>query len=257
MDSKPHYLETALRIVYNGGTMATSLSKPRLRRTTEPVPRKPTLAELVTEQLREEIISGQLMAGTMVAEIPTAERLGVSRVPVREATLVLERDGLLVFEGRGRCRVRTLAPRDFQEIYDVRVMLECESFRLAARNHTPSDLEKMEANIQKMSRARSLAQTTLLDIEFHDLIVAASRHSRVQHLWGAMRGQVQLFTAALQREVFHVMTTVREAAVKAHKDCLRVIQTQDEAAATQAARAHLIAWREWLQTNRPTEEDDR
>ena len=69
---------------------------------------KQTLSDGVAGQLREEIISGNLPPGAMLAEIPTAERLGVSRVPVREALLVLERDGLLVFDERGRCRVRAL-----------------------------------------------------------------------------------------------------------------------------------------------------
>ena len=50
---------------------------------------KQTLGERVARRLREEIISGDLRPGAMLAEIPTAERLGVSRVPVREALLVL------------------------------------------------------------------------------------------------------------------------------------------------------------------------
>ena len=74
---------------------------------------KQTLGDGVARRLREEIISGNLLPGAMLAEIPTAERLGVSRVPVREALLVLERDGLLVFDERGRCRVRTLTARRF------------------------------------------------------------------------------------------------------------------------------------------------
>ncbi|MGV3606323.1 MAG: GntR family transcriptional regulator [Planctomycetaceae bacterium] len=229
--------------------MPTSTPSSRRRSLAVKAERQPTLAEQVTERLREEIISGQLVPGSMMAEIPTAERLGVSRVPVREATLVLERDGLLVFEGRGRCRVRALAPRDFQEIYDVRLLIEQESFRLAAKRHRDEDLAAMEANIQKMSRARSMGQTTLLDIEFHDLIVATSGHTRLQHLWRTMRGQIQLFTAALQREVFFVMTTVREAAVMAHRDCLKVIATRDEEAASRSAADHLVAWREWLETH--------
>lgn len=229
--------------------MPTTTPSSRRRNLAVSAERQPTLAEQVTERLREEIISGTLVPGSMMAEIPTAERLGVSRVPVREATLVLERDGLLVFEGRGRCRVRALAPRDFLEIYDVRLLIEQESFRLAAKQHRNEDLAAMEANIQKMSRARSMAQTTLLDIEFHDLIVATSGHTRLQHLWRTMRGQIQLFTAALQREVFFVMTTVREAAVMAHRDCLKVIATRDEEAASRSAEDHLVAWREWLETH--------
>lgn len=214
-----------------------------------PTESKQTLAESVANQLREEIISGQLAAGTMVAEIPTAERLGVSRVPVREATLVLERDGLLEFEGRGRCRVRTLTQVDLHEIYDVRLLLEMEMFRLAARNHTPHDLKAMRENIEQLKRARSLSQVTLLDIEFHDLVATAARQSRLSHLWRIMRGQIQLFTAYLQREVAQVKFAVREAAVSGHNDCLSIIESRDENAAAECARGHLQLWDQWLRAS--------
>lgn len=201
---------------------------------------KYTLADVVVAQLREEIISGKLGGGTMIAEIPTAERLGVSRVPVREALLVLEREGLLVFEQRGRCRVRTLTPRDMEEISAVRRLLEGESFRLAARHHTADDLVKLEANLDQMSRARTLARITLLDIEFHDLIVAAARQSRLQHLWQVMRGQIQLFTAELQREFEQKMQTVREVTLATHRKCLRVIRSRKEDAALEYGRQQFV-----------------
>ncbi len=212
-------------------------------------PQKRTLADTVAAQLREEIVGGQLAPGSMIAEIPTAERLGVSRVPVREATLVLERDGLLVFEARGRCRVRTLTARDFNEIYSVRLLLEVEAFKLAARNHTDADLTRMEANINLMARARSLARVTLLDIEFHDLILEAGRQTRLQHLWRVMRGQIQLFTATLQREYNQATSTTSESTVASHFEALRIIKSRDEQAAENCARKHLKSWEDWMRTS--------
>jgi DNA-binding GntR family transcriptional regulator len=207
---------------------------------------KRTLADTVAEQLREEIIGGDLAPGSMLAEIPTAQRLGVSRVPVREATLVLERDGLLVFEARGRCRVRTLTARDFNEIYSVRLLLEVEAFKLAARNHTSADLERMEANIKLMMRARSQSRVTLLDIEFHDIIVEAGRQSRLQHLWRVMRGQIQLFTATLQREYNKANATGSETTIASHNEVVRVLKSRDEQAAEKCARRHLKSWEDWM-----------
>ena len=209
---------------------------------------KRTLADTVAQQLREEIVGGQLAPGSMVAEIPTAQRLGVSRVPVREATLVLERDGLLVFEARGRCRVRTLTARDFNEIYSVRLLLEVEAFKLAACNHTSDDLIRLEANIKLMARARSLARMTLLDIEFHDLILEAGRQTRLQHLWRVMRGQIQLFTAALQREYNQAKSTGPETTVASHLEALRIIKSRHEQAAEECARRHLKSWEDWMRT---------
>ncbi len=201
---------------------------------------KDTLADGVVARLREEIIAGELAGGTKIAEIPTAERFGVSRVPVREAMLVLEREGLLVFEKRGRCSVRLLTPSDMEEISEVRQLLEGESFRLAARNHTARDLEMLEANIAQMARARTLARITLLDIEFHDLIVQAAHQSRLTHLWQVMRGQIQLFTAVLQREFEQRMQSVREVTVATHRQCLRVIASRKEEAAMDYGRKQFV-----------------
>jgi DNA-binding GntR family transcriptional regulator len=211
---------------------------------------KQTLGDGVAGQLREEIVSGDLPPGAMLAEIPTAERLGVSRVPVREALLVLERDGLLVFDQRGRCRVRTLTARDFEEIYDARLLLERESFRLAAMRHTAEQLAAMRRNIVRMQKARSVVRLTLLDIEFHELIVEAADHARIAHLWAIMRGQIQVFTASLQRQLFETLDSVRETSVVAHRECLDVIASRNAAAAAEAARKHLQTWREWLLANR-------
>src|ERR1700693_5720133 len=98
-----------------------------------------TLAETVSARLRHEILSGELSPGAPVAEIPTAERLSVSRVPVREALLVLEQEGVLVFGARGRARVRSLSPGDHLEIYHGRLPLEKAAARLAAERGTEED----------------------------------------------------------------------------------------------------------------------
>ena len=208
-----------------------------------------TLGGEVADRLREEIITGRLAAGSVLAEIPTAERLGVSRVPVREATLVLERDGLLVFDERGRCRVRSLDDRDFEEIYEIRLLLECEVFRLAAIRRTDAQITLLERNIAQMERAKSIAKVSLLDIEFHELMLQAADNSRLTRLWEIMRGQIQLFTASLQRQVNDLTADVRETSAAAHRECLSVIISRDSERAADTARHHLDAWRKWLLTN--------
>lgn len=187
----------------------------------------------------------------MVAEIPTAERLNVSRVPVREALLILEQDGLLVFENNGRCQVRTLTARDFHEIYGVRLILETEAFRLASINHSEADLRGLRENIHQMAKARSLNRVTLLDIAFHHRVMEMGRQSRLTHLWKVMHSQVQLFTATLQREISSVITNVREVAVESHEKCLQGIESGDPELARKCVIEHLEPWKEWLKSTRP------
>jgi len=229
-------------------TLTTRRAASTVLPTLRSIPRL-TLADQVMVQLREEIIAGKLAPGTMVAEIPTAVRLGVSRVPVREATLALEREGLLVFEPSGRCRVRSLDARDFEEIYEIRLLLECEVFRLAAIRRTDAQIAILERNIAQMERAKSIAKVSLLDIEFHELMLQAADNSRLTRLWEIMRGQIQLFTASLQRQANDLTADVRETSVEGHRECLSIIISRDSERAADTARRHLETWRKWLLTN--------
>jgi DNA-binding FadR family transcriptional regulator len=130
------------------------------------------------------------------------------------------------------------------------LLLERESFRLAAMRHTAEQLSAMRRNIIRMEKARSIVRVTLLDIEFHDLIIEAADHSRIAHLWAIMRGQIQIFTASLQRQLSEVADNVRETSVATHRECLEIIASRDPGAAAEAARKHLQTWREWLLASR-------
>ena len=82
--------------------------------------------------LREKILDGRVAPGDLLAESAVAKRLGVSRVPVREARFTLGREGLVEFSQTGRAYVKRLIPQDFDELYMLRITLEPLASRLAA-----------------------------------------------------------------------------------------------------------------------------
>jgi len=65
-----------------------------------------------------------------------------------------------------------------------------------------------------------------------------------------MRGQIQIFTASLQRQLDEIADNVRETSVAAHRECLEIIASRDTVAAAEVARKHLQTWREWIVVNR-------
>jgi DNA-binding GntR family transcriptional regulator len=205
-----------------------------------------TLAETAAARLRREILSGSLPPGAAVAEIPTAERLGVSRVPVREAMLVLEQEGLLVFGPRGRACVRTLSPGDHLEIYHARLPLEMAASRLAATRRTESDLAAMQANIAATRKAPTLAEVSLLDLAFHDLVFRAARSPWLLRFWGLLRGELVLWLTRLHREQQSVMRRVRESTSDAHEEYLALLRKRSAAAAERHIEAHMRFWLEWM-----------
>lgn len=210
-------------------------------------PNARTLSHQVAVTLREEIIAGNLAPGSMIAEIPTANRLGVSRLPIREATLMLEREGLLVLEGRGRRRIRSLTARDLGEILDIRLMLEPKLAALAAESRTDADLDALDENVEELGSAKRLSRVSLLDIEFHDLIAAASHHSRLAHMWRVMGGQIQLFTAALQRRQECADIAIRDATREGHREILDYVRAQDAPGAAACVEKHLQSWKPFVE----------
>lgn len=98
-----------------------------------------TLGQSAHERLREMILGGELSAGTRLQEKTFADRLGVSRTPVREAIALLISEGLVTRSSGGVPTVNSISITDFMEILHVRRLLECESARQAASVNSPAE----------------------------------------------------------------------------------------------------------------------
>ncbi len=101
---------------------------------------EPKLTEQVVLRLREMILRGELPGGQRVAEIPIAERLGVSRTPVREALTVLAQEGLLEIAGKRGYRVVEFGAKEIEDAVDLRGILEGTAARLVAESGPGSEL---------------------------------------------------------------------------------------------------------------------
>src|SRR5258705_9383227 len=97
----------------------------------------------VARILTQAIVQGRLPPGAKVVEAGVARELGISRAPVREAARLLERQGLLVANPRRGFFVRKLEPTDIDEIYDLRICVECHAGVLAAKNLTPESRDAL------------------------------------------------------------------------------------------------------------------
>ena len=195
--------------------------------------------------LRAEILNGTSEPGALLAESAVAKRLGVSRVPVREALFALEREGLVEFSPTGRAFVKALTPQDFEELYVLRLALEPLASRLAAPA-LKVDATKLERNLAATRRARSVQEVTLLDLEFHQLILEASGNARLLKLWRSLRGELELWLGRLHRShQLQTKETLKET-VEAHQSIVESFRTQAPAVCERLMREHILGWREWL-----------
>ena len=211
----------------------TTLAKPQAR------------SDATAARLRADIIDEVLAPGAALAEATVARRLGVSRVPVREALFTLEREGLVDFTPTGRAYVKTLTAQDYHELYVMRLTLEPPAARLAARQlreHPEALLE----NVAATARAKSILDITRLDLEFHELIMVASGNGRLLKVWRALRWELGLWLGRLHRVHERQTNGVRSETVRAHGELIERFRTQTPAACENLMRQHILGWHAWL-----------
>ena len=220
---------------------STNLAEPAPARLS-PLPRR-TIGDDVIDTLRKSIIAGAFAPGDHIIEGALAQQLGVSRAPVREAMMQLEREGLLVFDKRGAARVKVFTEDEFEEIFSLRLALETLAVRLACGDLPPAHERRIADNIERTRHASRLLELTLLDIEFHDLLVQSAGHSRLQTCWATLRHQLEFWLARMHSRVQAPVAKTREATVHNHLKLLAAIHLGHEARAVKGIREHIEGWR--------------
>lgn len=155
--------------------------------------RRRGLADEVADRIRDGIFSGAYPSGTQLREVELSTVLQVSRGPVREALLRLEREGLVRSEWHRGATVTTLSTEDVLELNSLRGALERLAVERVVAQASDGDIAGIERVAERMGRAEDEYEMVRLDIEFHDLVYAAAHHRRLREAWEAIRSQVYLF----------------------------------------------------------------
>jgi DNA-binding GntR family transcriptional regulator len=198
--------------------------------------RPPTAQEAVLAELRRLIVSGELAPGTAVRQESIAERLGVSRVPVREALKVLEGEGHVVHSPHRGYEVCELSVDDLVEVYRLRELLEAEAIRVAVPRVTPEDIAALAAASRAVDAAGArgdIASITTANRDFHFLLFDAAGMPRLS------RTLRQLWDATdVYRAVYFAGTGNRRRIHADHAALLDAVRSRDVRAAIAAQKAH-------------------
>ncbi|MBI4790168.1 MAG: GntR family transcriptional regulator [Chloroflexi bacterium] len=163
-----------------------------------PIEERRPLREEVYARLKQAIIEGQLPPGAHLIETKLAERFGVSRVPVREAIRSLERESLVSPSAKGMV-VSSFTRTSINEVYTVRAALEALGCRLAAQHITPEEKARLPEILECSRRAIAdddIAALTACDIEFHEVLIAASRNATLSKVLAQLRDSVRRYRSA-------------------------------------------------------------
>ena len=190
------------------------------------------LREVVFNTLRQAILKGELKPGERLMEIALAERLGVSRTPIREAMRKLEQEGLVVMIPRRGAQVANITEKDLNDVLEVRIAIEKACARmteeemrrlwLAAKEfeHTIA-----EGNLVKLAEA---------DVAFHEVIYQASDNKRLIQVLNNMREQIYRYRVEYLKE-----GETRDVLVKEHEELTKAIRERDVERAKQLSFQHI------------------
>jgi DNA-binding GntR family transcriptional regulator len=195
------------------------------------------LERRVYERLRDEIIAGALLPGEQLVEARIAEELGVSKTPVREALIRLQRDGLVEIEPYRGARVLEPSEHDVREILELRQLLECQIARELARRRPPAVLDALEASITESKEAAKAGDLErLLDsvTAFSDIQTEACGNTRMAKLLDDLRSVLLLIGNTSRRAPGREQRSIAQ-----HETILAAITAGDAEAAAKATADHI------------------
>jgi DNA-binding GntR family transcriptional regulator len=197
------------------------------------------LIDNVYARLRELIISDVLRAGQKLVDRDLAERLGVSRTPVREALGRLAMMGLVEARSRQGYYVREYSEKEVTDLYEFRKVLEVEAARLAARNAKPRHLREFDrllADSEKLASGPA-SQSAILkfELDLHELIARASDNTALHHALQNLMDKVMGF---IWIEV-NMDKAVLDAAHSDHQALIHKIKERDEKGAAELIGRHI------------------
>ena len=166
--------------------MTTSLFQPMME--SRPI------REIAYEVLKHAIITGEIPAGERIVETDYAERLHISRTPLREALRKLERDGLVEYVLRRGVVVRAFTIADVEEIYTIRNALEMLTLPAIIRNATGEDIAGLKERLREMDEVMAHGDIETLSPmarAFHSQLTALCRQNRILRV---IEGQDEFIT---------------------------------------------------------------
>lgn len=216
------------------------------------------LRDVVFNTLRKAILTGQLKPGERLMEVYLADRLGVSRTPIREAIRKLELEGLVTMIPRRGAEVAQITEKSLRDVLEVRRALDVLSVELACERITGEELAQLKEACDEFesvtagtgnaggaddasANARSINDRSInasviakADVALHDIIVRATGNQRLQQLVNNLSEQMYRY-----RFVYIKDESQHEKLVAEHREIYESIVSRDRERASRAARVHI------------------
>ena len=205
--------------------------------------RKETLTDQIAVLIREAIVNGEFTPGTMISLRELSQKWKVSRTPLREAARKIEAEGLIVSVPRKGFMVKMFSAEEVKEIYIIRESLEILAVKLACKNISTKELEKVEKIHNKIKALLKEYRTPNdLDIKtiqklnrfFHFSIYKASKNKHLVDLISNLWDRSSTMIYCILSTPYRLKNTVKE-----HSEILKNLKNKDEIGVERALKKHL------------------
>lgn len=196
------------------------------------------LPDVIYQWLRERILIGQLVPGSVIRQEILARRFGTSRVPIREALSRLQAEGLITLRPRRGFTVTSLDHEEIVEIFELRMVVEEHAMRIATEVRTETDVREVEALVELMESLNPAAPHYLLEWSstnrfFHTRLIQTARRKRLSEIALNLRDAIEPYI----RIEANFTGQVRVANVE-HRQIFDAFKHKDCEAAAQLSREH-------------------
>ena len=195
------------------------------------------LRDVVFNTLRQEILTGKLKPGERLMEIHLANKLGVSRTPIREAIRKLELEGLVIMIPRRGAEVAQITLKSLKDVMEVRRALDVLAIELACERMNQEDRDSLFQACENFSVAVETNDTRKMaeaDVAFHDIIVLSTGNARLIQLVNNLSEQMYRYRFEYIKD-----SSQHERLVEEHKIIYQSILNKDKETAAAAARTHI------------------
>lgn len=193
-----------------------------------------SVREQIAEQLRSDIISGDLAPGEKLNEQALASRFGVSRGPVRDVLLQLTKEGLLVSKTNVGVSVNQMLPSDLQQLMvDIRRRIEIFCARRLKGKMSGEDFDNLEGILERFEKAfdeADFTEVTKADIEFHRYLVNKAGGEAIDNLW---------YPVVLRMRMNYKRIDSSQAGVDEHRKILDALRNDDIRGLVDALKANI------------------
>ena len=195
------------------------------------------LRDVVFNTLRQAILTGELKPGERLMEIHLADRLGVSRTPIREAIRNLELEGLVVMIPRKGAQVARITEKNLKDVLEVRRALDMLAVRLACSRMDDEYKKQLREACDEFARVvknNNTKDITEADVRFHDIINKATGNDRLIQLVNNLAEQMYRYRLEYIKDAAYHNRLVAE-----HEEIYSAIMDGDEERAAKAVVLHI------------------